>query len=600
MDRDATDDQRGSASRTTADVCATLVELGRTLKGWKFYQRGHAARRELLDRAWRALQGELRRNGPLSLEVRRGALFLAGSDTAVGAGRVDELARQLYERAVRRVIFEAEIDLETLGAFLDGVITEPGVLADEGGFEAAFYEGTRRGLQVNDVDWRNLLARARFAERGTVLREESAPEAPGPEAGLVADAVADAARFDTQPLLETDPPDAAPAAADLEEADLEQDLPIARGEITAPLDLLDEIVPVGVDESPLDADPPATHAFPLIELLRNLGDCDNDHRYRELVREIVFAAQSLVGDGILDEGYRALRVLATHAGDDAKRSFAQRESASEGIAQIAQGAALADLVTRACDANGDSSLHAIGVIRELGSRCVPHVLDQLEVEMDSERRARLSSVLLTMGEDVTPALAEAIATGAPRRQRLALRLAGETQNPRLVGNLREVLLGGQDPVSREAAQALLRVGDVSSLEVLAEGLASPRESVVGFAAFALGSCGRVLAVAPLVQALDRALAAHQLALARDLVRALGRLGRPEAASALGTILNHGGFFQRRKLRDLKLAAITALAGLPGRAASEAIGRAARSSDSQLRQTATLAQKRRRDAGANPE
>ena len=99
---------------------------------------------------------------------------------------------------------------------------------------------------------------------------------------------------------------------------------------------------------------------------------------------------------------------------------------------------------RACDPSVDTSLHATSVLRELGCRCVPRVLDKLEVEMDSERRARLSGVLLAMGEEVSPALAEAIATGSQRRQRLALRLAGETQNPRLVGNLREAMLDGQE------------------------------------------------------------------------------------------------------------------------------------------------------------
>ena len=315
-------------------------------------------------------------------------------------------------------------------------------------------------------------------------------------------------------------------------------------------------------------------------------------RYRDLVRQVVYAAQELVAQGVADEGYRALLVLGLHAGDDAKRSFAQRESASEGLAQLAHGAALDDLMKRACDPSADTSLHATGVLRELGARCASRVLDQLEVEMDSERRGRLTGVLLAMGEEVSPALAEAIVTGSKRRQRLALRLAGETQNPRLVLNLREAMLDGPDDVAREAAQALLRIGDVSALEALAEGLTSPRASIAGFAAHALGSSGRVLAVAPLSEALGRALAAHDLALAREFVRALGRLGRAEAARPIAAILAHGGFFQRRKLRDLKLAAITALSGLPGRDAADALARAARSSDAQLRQPAALAQKRR--------
>lgn len=586
MNRDATGEQRGGANRTTADVCATLVELGRTLKGWSFYATGHDARRELLDRSWRALQGELRRNGPLALEVRRGALWLMDSDVAIGPGRVDDLTRQLEERAVRRLVFEADLDIDTLSAFLDTLVATPEALAAEGGFEASFYDGSRRGLQVNDADWRNLLARAQFAA-----------STPAPDEAPIAPIVEEVAVIEEVTVPETLPVLDEEAVVEIGDDELDfEDLPVARGDITAPIDLLEELGPVGIDESPLDADPKVAGALELVERLRELTECDDDHRYRDLVRQVVYAAQELVALGVADEGYRTLLVLATHAGDDAKRSFAQRESASEGLAQLAHGAALDDLMARACDPSADTSLHATGILRELGSLCAARVLDRLEVEMDSERRERLTGVMLAMGEEVAPALAESIAAGSKRRQRLALRLAGETQNPRLVPNLREAMLDGHDEVAREAAHALLRIGDVSSLEALAEGLTSPRASVAGFAAYSLGASGRVLAVAPLADALKHALAANHLALAREFVRALGRLGRAEAARPIAAILAHGSFFQRRKLRDLKLAAITALSGLPGRDAADALARAARSSDAQLRQPAALAQKRRTQVG----
>ena len=573
MDRDALTDARSGTGRTIADVCATLVDLGRTLKGWSFYARGHDSRHELLDRCWRALQGELRRNGPLALDIRRGGLSIAGSDVAVGAGRLDELARQLDQRAIQHLVFEADLDADTLAAFLDVLIMTPEALAAEGGFAAIFYDGTRRGLQVNDVDWRNLLARAQFTTALAIPSEVVVTE--------------DASGCETVPILDLGP------SLEIGDDELDcEEMPVARGDITAPIELLEEMGPVGIDESPLDADPKVAGALGLVERLHELAECDDDHRYRELVHQIVYATRELVVEGVADEGYRALLVLASHAGDDAKRSFAQRESAVEGLAQIAQGVALDDLIARTCHANVDTSLNATSVLRVLGSRCVSRILDKLELEMDSERRERLAGVLLAMGEEVSPALTEAIATGSKRRQRLALRLVGETQNPRLVPNLREVMLDGQEDVAREATQALLRIGDVSSLEALAEGLASPRAVVAGFAAYALGSSGRVLAVAPLTDALRRALANDDVPLAREFVRALGRLGRPEGVRAIAAILPLGGFFQRRKLRDLKLAAISALAGLPGREATDALGRAARSSDAPVRQTAALAQQRR--------
>lgn len=592
MDRNATGEQRSGSNRTTADVCATLVELGRTLKGWSFYARGHGARSELLDRSWRALQGELRRNGPLALEVQRCCFWLVGSDVAIGAGLLDELARQLEERAVRTLVFEASLDADTLSAFLDTLVATPEALAAEGGFEASFYDGSRRGLQVNGADWRTLLARAQFA--ASIPAPDDAPIIASlvpiaDEVGVIEEVTAP----EPVPILDEGP------LAEMGDDELDfEDVPVARGDITAPIDLLEELGPVGIDESPLDADPKVASALELVERLRELTECDDDQRYRDLTRQIVYEAQELIAQGVADEGYRTLLVLASHAGDDAKRSFAQRESASEGLARLAHGAVLDDLMTRACDVAADTSLHATGILRELGAHCAPRVLDRLEVEMDSERRGRLTGVLLAMGEEVSPALAEAIATGSKRRQRLALRLAGETQNPRLVPNLRETMLDGADEVAREATQALLRIGDVSALEALAEGLTSPRGSISGFAAHALGTSGRVLAVAPLSEALGRALAAHDLALAREFVRALGRLGRAEAARPIAALLALGGFFQRRKLRDLKLAAITALSGLPGRDAADALARAVRSGDAQLRQPAALALKRRAQ-GAKP-
>jgi acyl CoA:acetate/3-ketoacid CoA transferase alpha subunit len=117
-------------ARTAQDACATLIELARALKGWLFYGPDDPARRDLVDRAWRVIQAEAQRSGPLALEVRRGAFWLAGTEAAVGVGRIDELARRLYERAVSRLVFEPEADPASIAAFLDVVAAAPGPVAD--------------------------------------------------------------------------------------------------------------------------------------------------------------------------------------------------------------------------------------------------------------------------------------------------------------------------------------------------------------------------------------------------------------------------------------------------------------------------------------
>jgi HEAT repeat protein len=543
----------GAAGRTPADVSALLVELGRAFKGWSFYPEGHPARHELLDRAWRAFSGELRRGGPLALEIRRGAFWMPGAEAPM-ATRADDTARQLFVRSVRRVVFDSALDAPTLSAFLDVLVTDAEALEGAGGFESVFYAGPRRGVHVNEANWHALLERS---ERAAAQAAEAAP----PEAPLGEEQLA------------------------FEEHGDSPGLPLAA--------LLGAAVQQAAGPPPVPVDPAAERARELGGLLEQLEECDDDLGYRELARHLgTLATQVSSDDGNLDGVFRALVLLARHASDDAKRSYAQRETAIQFLAHLAQGAVLEHLIERAVAPEVGPSVDATAVLRELGARAAPLLLDRLEGEADAERRGRLAGVLIALGEEACPTLSEAIVAGSPRRLRVALRLAGETQNPRLVPSLREALLAGEGEVAREAAQALVRVGDVLALESLAEALRSPRPAVVSLAAYSLGTTGRVLALAPLYDVLARALAGGQLPLAREVVRGLGRLGRAEAAPVLVSILARGGLFRRKQLRELKLAAVSALAQLPGREAEQALVRAARGTDGRLREAAQTALRRR--------
>ncbi|HTY18773.1 MAG TPA: HEAT repeat domain-containing protein [Myxococcota bacterium] len=548
-----TSQEPGAVGRTPADVSVLLVELGRALKGWSFYPAGHPARQELLDRTARAFQGELRRNGALGLEIRRGAFWLPASQAPIGPGRLDDLARQLFVRSVRHVVFDAALDATSLAAFLDVLAMDEDALAAAGGFETCFYTGMRHGVQVNEVDYRVLLERRQAAPAAMAL------------------------------------PAAAPSASPEED---EADAGDGIGELALELPAA-----LAIREAPLEAvDPREARARELLGMLRELEECDDEERYRDLARQVTTLATARVSDGEIDEGYRALLVLSSHAGDDAKRSYAQREIAMQFLTHLAVGPALEDLLARACAGATEGSLRATGVLLQLGGRGVPRLLEQLEAESDPDRRARLSAVVIAMGEEAVPTLSECIVSGSRRLQRLALRLAGETQNPRLVPSLREALLTGRGEAARDAAQSLVRIGDVSSLEVLAEGLRCPRAEVAALAAYSLGTTGRVLSLGPLVETLARALAGGELGLAREVVRGIGRLGRPEGAPALAELLARGGLLRRKRLREVKLAAISALAHLPGREAETALERASRARDARLREAAQAAlQRREQDA-----
>lgn len=545
----------GASGRSVADVSTLLLELGRAGKGWAFYPPEHPARAELLDRAFRAWQGELRRGGPLELSIRRGAFWLPGAESPLTT-RADDTARQLYLRSVRRVVFDAELDPASLAGFLDVLTMEPDLLDGSGGFEAVFYTAPRHGIQVNEADWRALLSQPRADDTLEVDDDDLADGAPLGPGGDSAETTLGVSGLENGLAL------LGAAVQAAQEADAED--------------------PV---------DPAIARRHELDSILSQIDDCSDDLAYRDLARQLAALAEQMSESGEVDGAFEVLVALSHHAGDDAKRSFSQRESAGGFLCQIAHGAALEHLIDRAIDATIASSVEATTVLRELGPRVAPLLLDRLESEGDPERRGRLSGVLIAMGEDAVPALVDALTHGSKRRMKVSLRLAGETQNPRLVECLREALLSGEKEIARDAAQALVRVGDLSSLDVLTEALHSARPDVAALAAYSLGATGRVLALAPLRDALARALDGGELPLAREIVRGLGRMARSEAIPALVSVLDRGGWLRRKQLRDVKLAAISALAHLPGAEAEAALARLVRSRDARIREAATAALRR---------
>ena len=113
----------------------------------------------------------------------------------------------------------------------------------------------------------------------------------------------------------------------------------------------------------------------LAERLRELDECDGDARYRDAARQLVFETQGWIEQGLFHDVYRVLQTFAAHAGDDAKRSFAQRETAQECLRQVGQGAALGDLVRRACDPDADASLRAMDVLRGVGAPAATRMME---------------------------------------------------------------------------------------------------------------------------------------------------------------------------------------------------------------------------------
>lgn len=534
--------------RSAADVSTLLTELGRGWKGWKFYGAEHPARRQVLDRCWRAWHSDLARSGALQLEVRGAGFWLPEAELSVGQGVSADLAAQFETRSLDSVTWFPELDAWSLAAFLELLSTDPDEIRRAGGPERLFYAAPRLGIQLNHVDY-------------SALREA---------------ALEDTAQVRTRPLGELESP---PSGS-------EQARPLAPAEPPA------AATQRAAEDPRVESDFHAAAAAELGQLLEELEDCDSDPHYRELALRLAALCEARVADGFLAEGFSVLATFARHAGDDAKRTATQRVAAHGCVERLGAGRLLEALIDRACSAQADPAVHGAEILLELGAAAVPSLLSRLAGSVSDPERARLTGVVLAMGEEAAAALADEIEAEDTPTRWVALRLAGKTQNPRLVPVLRSLLLRGGVDETREAARGLARIGNLGALEALVEAVQCPRASVASLAIQALGNTGGSLVVAPLTDALHRWLERDSLGLAREAVRALGRLGRPEAVPALAATLERGGFRDRKRLRDLKLASVNALASIPGEAAEQALARARRLRDRRVRTAVAAALARR--------
>ena len=314
----------------------------------------------------------------------------------------------------------------------------------------------------------------------------------------------------------------------------------------------------------------------------------DETQYLALAREAAVRGAALSDDGLKDEGYRAILVLATHA-SDRERSEAVRGIALDCLRELARGTRLDDLTDRACAPGEGGSLRAAQLLLRLGTSAVPTLFRRVETEQDLDRRGQLFGILIAMGDATTPELCAAMRSGERRRAGVAVRLAGEMQNAGTVTDL-AALLGHEDiDLRREAAKALVRVGTPDAVEALVTALGSAHEGVAGYAAFCLGVVGGTRALQVLLATIRRDDGSTEtVELAREAVRALGRMGRAEAVPELANLLKKRTLFRRKRLRELQLAVVAALAKLPGDAARSALQQATRRGDAEVRDAARQA------------
>jgi hypothetical protein len=378
------------SKRTNADAKSLLLELARALRGFSFYDETAPERRPLLDRAFRALVGELDRAGSIEFALGDGGFEVQGLPQPIEPGDIlGPLASVLRTHRIERVRLEVGLTSTALHGFFDLLGQPSERFKDPDCFARNLEARDTRGIQLNGIV------------------QDTAP---------------------TTPKLSTTSPRASASLATT------------------------RVVPncgnqsLSLESHPLDMpstnDPGERLRARLIELDRTT----NDEAYARLARDITVWAEELFLHDAPDDCYRALLVLADHAVGRGGRPERQARIAATCFGQIANGDCLRDLIVRAMGAT-KTGVRAAQLLLQLGSSAAPAIFAQICenagdcAQNQADQSAALGSLVLALGEHSLPTLVQAIQSNNERRAEHGIRLAGELQNPAVLPALTKALHG---------------------------------------------------------------------------------------------------------------------------------------------------------------
>jgi HEAT repeat protein len=342
------------------------------------------------------------------------------------------------------------------------------------------------------------------------------------------------------------------------------------------------------DTEPLDDEDPARSA--LDEALAELRENTAASAYPDLVRRAATEAERARD---ADSMFRVIDVLAEHV--ELKETRAA-EVARSFLVPLATGAAMVDLLERAARGSGAEQVRAAQVLALVGEPAAAIVLDRMSAYPEPIQRERLVPLLLALGERAAPELLARLDRPERDIARSAAHVLGMLQHPAAVPRLADLAVGPDPLLREEAARALVRIGSEDAVASLARGLRGERAAAISCVQHLAGTAS-AKAVAPLGHALERALEAKDVELAKEIVRALGRLGRPEANVIFGALMKRKAGLTSRWLKDVKVAAASALGTVPGDQAVALLAEAIQSRDEPLRRAAQRALDRRAEAVA---
>ena len=484
---------------------AALNALAKAMKALNFYPPEHPQREECLSAAFGQLVNLVRDDELILLWSRDGCTVADRAALKSTSTTAKALAREMLTRKLQRLIILPQLSLPDLKAFLAIVSADAAAIYDGGGIEAEMLRSGITTIGANEVDLSLLKG----------LQPEE-PESREEEAGLL--------------------------TGSAEQEPAEQAEQSEEGEEEEPLDV--RFSQLGMDI-----------------LLGMLKAEKKEAQFLQVAREVIDAAEELKRQGAFETLPPAIEVLLDVQAEE-QRPAAQREFIRYALEQISGGAMTAYLLESIEERSAENEAMLDRLCAVIGHSLAYPLIQRLCVAESLHARKAIAIALTRSGVAALPALIPMLKDERWYVVRNMVTILGEIGSVEAVSALQLVVRHPEPKVRKEIIKALLKINSQGAAQTIISLLDDEDEEVVWQAIYSLGTIRSRAAVRPLLEILtvpDAFL--KELALKKNALAAIGRIGDRQATATLLDIIGRRGWLAPGRWQELKIATAAALGQL---------------------------------------
>lgn len=158
----------------TNDITDILIDVNKAVKTLKFYPSGHPNLQTIVSQCFGLLTNVLK-NGDLHLKVDQKLFYFQDKPLDIKNEAVASLARECFLRKIKQITFFSALNPKDVQSFLELMCIDPQEIADKGGSEKVLYKKGARTIQLNEVDFDELLNDEEEPEEEEIIEDEEEP-----------------------------------------------------------------------------------------------------------------------------------------------------------------------------------------------------------------------------------------------------------------------------------------------------------------------------------------------------------------------------------------------------------------------------------------